>query len=78
MREVRECLLWLHSFVVSSACLLCFSLCLGVVQELTVKKEEKGAWHLSVFSRYWMVNKTGLTLEYKAGESFFVSVDDGE
>lgn len=51
---------------------------LCVVQELTVKKEEKGTWHLSVFSHYWMVNKTGLTLEYKAGDSFFVSVDGRE
>ena len=36
-----------------------------------VKKEEKGTWQLSVFSRNWMVNKTGLTLQYRAPEGFF-------
>ena len=36
-----------------------------------VKKEEKGTWQLSVFSHNWMVNKTGLTLQYKAPDGFF-------
>lgn len=42
-----------------------------IVQELIVKKEEKGTWQLSVFSRNWIVNKTGLTLQYRAPEGFF-------
>ena len=36
-----------------------------------MKKEEKGTWQLSVFSRNWMINKTGLNLQYKAAEGFF-------
>jgi hypothetical protein len=39
--------------------------------ELVVKKEEKGTWQLSVFSRNWMVNKTGLALQYRTPEGFF-------
>ena len=31
---------------------------------LMVHKEIKGTCHLSVYSRCWMVNKTGLTLQY--------------
>lgn len=34
-------------------------------QELTIQKEDKGTWHISIYSPYWMVNKTGMTLEYK-------------
>lgn len=41
-----------------------------IVQELIIKKEEKGTWQLSVFSRNWIVNKTGLTLQYRAPVSF--------
>ena len=36
----------------------------GETHELGVHKEVKGTWHLSIFSPYWMVNKTTLTLQY--------------
>ncbi len=38
-------------------------------QELTVQREEKGTWHLSIYSSYWMVNKTGMTLHYTVSYS---------
>ena len=50
---------------------LCFS---ALIQELIVRKEEKGTWQLSVFSRNWMVNKTGLTLQYRTPDAFFAFV----
>ena len=37
----------------------------GETHDLAVHKEVKGTWHLSIFSPYWMVNKTSLTLQYK-------------
>ena len=45
---------------------------LVLVQELTVKKEERRTCHLMVLSPYWMINKTGLTLEFSPGDSFWV------
>ena len=53
---------------------LCFSALIVMLQELIVRKEEKGTWQLSVFSRNWMVNKTGLTLQYRAPDTFFAFV----
>ena len=32
--------------------------------EFTVHKEDLGTWHLTLYCPYWIVNKTGLTLEY--------------
>ena len=39
-------------------------LLVGETRDLAVHKEVKGTWHLSIFSPYWMVNKTSLTLQY--------------
>ncbi len=36
--------------------------------DLVVQKEVKGTWHLSVFSPYWMINKTFLTLQYNVSQ----------
>ena len=35
------------------------------MQELGVHTEDLGYLKMSVYSPFWMVNKTGLTLEYK-------------
>ena len=34
------------------------------VVAVSCQRKERGAWHLTLFSPSWMVNKTGLTLEY--------------
>ena len=41
-----------------------YQLLSGETHDLAVHKEAKGTWHLSIFSPYWMVNKTSLTLQY--------------
>ena len=41
-----------------------YELLTGETHSLTLHKENKGTWHLSVYSPYWMVNKTTLTLQY--------------
>lgn len=41
-----------------------YQLLSGETHDLAVRKESKGTWHLSIFSPYWMVNKTFLTLQY--------------
>lgn len=40
----------------------------GETHDLVVQKEIKGTWHLSVFSPYWMINKTSLILQYNVSE----------
>ncbi|KAL5484368.1 hypothetical protein EMCRGX_G020849 [Ephydatia muelleri] len=37
--------------------------------KLALHKEQKNGWKFSLYSRYWIVNKTGLTLEYESRKS---------
>ena len=44
--------------------IVALSLSLSLSQILLARKELRSTWHVSVYSPYWIINKTRLTLQY--------------
>ena len=59
-----------HTYVAPSFMLMCHVIQMyycgfNAGQKLLMHKKKKNGWKLSLYSSCWIVNKTGLTLEYK-------------